>query len=195
MDDARVNDDRLLVRKVLDGEVRAFEIFVEKYKKLVSHIVFRMVRNVEEREDICQEVFMKIYKNLNNFHFSSKLSTWVAAIAYNNCVNYLQKRKEPLFEDIISEQKQLEIQDDNNISPDQRAEATDISSLLQMEIGKLPGSYRAIITLYHLDDMSYNEIVEITGLPIGTVKNYLFRARKMLKDRLMVRYRQEDLCS
>ncbi len=188
------NDDHALVEKILNGDMRAFELFVEKYKKLISHIVFRMVHNVEDREDICQEVFVKIYRNIGSFQFSSKLSTWVATIAYNNSVNYLQKRKEPLFDDFMPEAGQIEIADENIPSAEENTEKNDIARLLQSEIGKLTGIYRVIITLYHLDEMSYNEIVEITGLPEGTVKSYLFRARKMLKDRLMTKYCQEDLC-
>lgn len=189
-----MNNDHALVEKILNGDMRAFELFVERYKKLVSHIVFRMVRNAEDREDICQEVFMKIYRNLHSFQFSSKLSTWVATITYNNCVNYLQKRKEPLFDDFAPETGQIEIANENVPSAEEDTEKNDIARLLYSEIGKLKGIYRVIITLYHLDEMSYNEIVEITGLPEGTVKSYLFRARKMLKDKLMTKYCQEDLC-
>jgi len=194
MESVEANDDRNLVASILNGDLKAFELFMKKYKRLVSHIVFKMVPQVDEREDICQDVFLRIYRNLHNFRYSSKLSTWVASITYNNCVNYLQKKKEPLFDDILPNETNPEIAEISDSLPVDEVEKIDIRERLQTEIEKLPKIYRIILTLYHLDEMSYNEIVEITHLPEGTVKSHLFRARRMLKERLMKKYRQEDLC-
>jgi len=189
-----MQNDKLLIEKILAGDKIAFHAFVEEYQRLVSHIVFRMVSNREDREDTSQEVFMKIYQNLNSFRSESKLSTWIAKIAYNTCLNYLEKRKLPLLDDLSFEEQSLASFSENNPRPDELTDEKEISFLLQAEIDKMPVHFRTILTLYHLDGMSYNQIGKITGLPDGTVKSYLFRARKLLKERLLAKYQPEDLC-
>jgi len=152
-----------------------------------------MVPNITDREDLCQDVFLKVYKNLSKFRFDSKLSTWIARIAYNGCINFLEKKKVPLYDDLDDSEQSVERFTDNEFRPDDITEGRDISSRLRGEIEKLPIKYRTIITLYHLDEMSYNEIADVMDLPEGTVKSYLFRARKLLKQRLEENYRPEDL--
>ncbi len=182
-----------LVDKIISGSSRAFRTFIEEYKNLVAHIVFRMIDNIEDREDMCQNVFIKIYRNLHTFKFESKISTWVAKIAYNSCINYLEKKKVPLFEDIAAGDTTIDSLSGTIVMPDSLTETEDTFQLLQIEIDKLPVKYRTILTLYHLDEMSYFEIGEIMGWPEGTVKNYLFRARKYLKEKLVAKYKVEDL--
>ena len=182
-----------LVKQILSGDAKAFETLIEEHKQLVSHVVFRMISNPQDREDISQEVFIKVYQNLADFRFEAKLSTWIAQIAYNLSINYLRQKKMLSLED-------FELTDDSqghlvaeNIQPDQSVERKDISERLKNEIDDLPVQFRVIVTLFHLDQMSYNEIGRILNLPEGTVKSYLFRARKVLKDRLLSKYQLEDL--
>ena len=188
-----MDDERDLVTGVLDGSVGAFEHLIDKYKALVVHIVYRMTANREDREDICQEVFMKIYSNLAGFRFESKLSTWIARVAYNTCMNHLDKKRELLVDEVRPDLETLDGLSGDADRPDEVAEEMDTSSRLRSEIDGLPLAYRTILTLYHLEEMSYNEIGEIMDLPEGTVKSHLFRARKHLRARLLSRYRREDL--
>ena len=188
-------DAELLVKKTLAGNKKAFESIIEAHQRLVSHIVFRMVQNAADQEDICQDVFLKVYQNLKGFQFESKLSTWIAKIAYNACLSFLEKKRVPLFNDLMPEEKSIETVSDCSYSPDQAVEGKEASALLRTEIGKMPVHYRTILTLYHLDQMSYKEIGETMELPEGTVKSHLFRARKLLKERLLAKYRREDLCN
>jgi RNA polymerase sigma factor (sigma-70 family) len=188
-------DVELLVKKTLAGNKKAFESIVEGHQRLVSHVVFRMIQNTADQEDICQDVFLKVYENLRGFQFESKLSTWIAKIAYNTCLNYLEKKRVPLFDDLTPEEQTIETVSDCNYGPDQVVEGRETSSLLRNEIEKMPVHYRTILTLYHLDQMSYSEIGETMELPEGTVKSYLFRARRLLKERLLAKYRREDLCN
>ena len=188
-------DSRSLVKKTLAGNKKAFESIIERHQRLVSHIVFRMVQNPADQEDICQDVFLKVYQNLRGFQFESKLSTWIAKIAYNACLSFLEKKRVPLFDDLMPEEKSIETAADCNYLPDQVAEGIETSTLLRTEIEKMPVHYRTILTLYHLDQMSYNEIGEAMELPEGTVKSHLFRARRLLKERLLAKYRREDLCN
>ncbi len=188
-----MTDEKKLIEQIITGNTPAFQTLIEEYQRLVSHIVFRMVTNDSDREDVCQDVFIKVYQNLANFHFESKLSTWIARIAYNTSINYLKKKKLPLYDDFSPENQSIEDYKGDNNSPDAFTEEKDLSSRLHNEISKLPAQYRTILTLYHLDEMSYAEIAEITQYPDGTVKSYLFRARTILKERLTSKYQLEEL--
>jgi RNA polymerase sigma-70 factor (ECF subfamily) len=187
-------DENLLIKRILEGHVNEYQIVIDNYKKLVGHIVFKMIKNEADREDICQDVFVKAYKNLGSFKFESKLSTWIGRIAYNTSINYLEKKKMPLLDDIITDDSGYENIKTDSISPEDLAENRNVSDILKREVDKLPPHYRTIITLYHLDEMTYKEISDITKLPEGTVKSNLFRARKLLKTQLEIQYNKEDLC-
>ncbi len=190
---AEAPEIKYLIDDILAGNTNGYQTFIEHYQRLVCHIVFRMVANKSDREDLCQEVFIKAYQNLASFQFKSKVSTWLATIAYNSCINHLSKRKVLLFDDLVTDEKSLDGFTADHISPYDYTADGDIFSRLQKEIEKLPIQYRTILTLYHLDEMSYAEIGEIMRLPEGTVKSYLFRARKCLKELLLQEYHQEVL--
>jgi len=186
-----VDGNLRLVERILVGETEAFKELVEEHQRLVGHIVFRMISDPGDREDICQEIFMKVYKSLARFRGDSKLSTWIATIAYNRCYDYLNARKISLMDD-ISEDMLVNIPSSDK-SPDQKTENGDISELLKGEIELLPPQARTIITLFHLDECSYEEIGKIMNLPEGTVKSNLFRSRRLLKQRLLSKYDKEEL--
>ena len=190
-----MDDERSLVEQVLAGDEDAFAQVIDKYKALVVHIVYRMIATREDREDLLQEVFMKTYRSLAGFRFESKLSTWIAKVAYNTCMNHLDKKREILLEEFRPDLETLDELAGDAERPDRSAEETDVSLRLRAEIERLPVAYRTILTLYHLEEMSYKEIGGIMGLPEGTVKSYLFRARKHLKTRLLSTYSREDLWS
>lgn len=175
-------EEKQLVQRILDGEAKAFKEFIEQYKRLVAHIVFRMVTNLTDREDVCQDVFVKAYENMRGFQFQSKLSTWLARIAYNTCVNYMEKKRVPLYDDKIAGDGMF---DNPASNPYDEAEVSDMSRLLYEQVYALPILYRTIVTLFHLEGMKYAEIGQILQLPDGTVKSYLFRARKMLREKLV----------
>jgi len=186
-------EPRQLIARIRAGDTHAFQAFIDQYKRLVTHIVFRMISNTADREDLCQDVFLKVYQNLDGFRFESKVSTWIARIAHNLCINYLQKKKVLLYDDRTPESESLEDFSGGHNLPDSFAEERDIASRLQDEIDKLEIRFRTILTLYHLDEMSYAEIAQIMNLPEGTVKSYLYRARKRLKERLMEKYQKEEI--
>ncbi len=189
----QVDEARDLVNRILAGDAKAFKSLVEQNQRLVSHIVFKMIPNETDREDLSQDVFMRVYRNLGRFEFRSKLSTWIARITYNTCGNYLEKKKIPLYEDLAREQETIDSCASRSPLPDEYVEKQEISERLREEIDMLPIQYKTIITLYHLDEMSYTEIGGIMKLPEGTVKSYLFRARKLLKERLTARFQPEEL--
>ena len=181
-----------LIKRLLAGDKELFRIIVEEHQRLVSHIVFRMVYNQADRADLCQDIFLKVYKNLSQFQFGSKLSSWIAKIAYNACLDFLKKYKSQL-QKVVSLETVAEVNlTGEGTSPDEFTHRGEISHYLQKEIQKMSPNYRTVLTLYHLEDMSYAEISKIMQIPEGTVKSHLFRARKLLKERLMSKYQKES---
>ncbi len=192
--------DHAVVKKIIDGQPEDFRIIIERYRKLVSHITYRLVNNETDREELGQEIFIKIYQNLSSFRFESNLATWITKIAYHACLNYLRKKKIPLYEDQITNHSDEEeesgiekVSSQNGLQDEIMAEA-EMKNFLHEGIHSLPVQYKKIITFYHLDHMSYQEIAETMDLPEGTVKSYMFRARKILKERLLTKYQLEEIC-
>lgn len=195
-------EDKLLVDKVLRGDTQAFASIVKTTERLVAQIVFKMISNTEDRKDIAQDVYLKAFKNLPSFKFEAKLSTWIGQITYNTCLNYLDKKKITLLLDITNnqdtEEESGEIVKKKTYSIlDNETETVffkkQLSEILQAETEQLPPIYKTLITLFHQSELSYEEIAQITQLPEGTIKNYLFRARKALKNRLLLYYKGEEL--
>jgi RNA polymerase sigma-70 factor (ECF subfamily) len=175
-------DDRELVSRVLSGDRQAFRTLIKQHERLVSHMIARLVDSQEDREELCQDVFLKVYEKLNEFTFQSKLSTWVATIAYRHGINHLRKKKIEIKELPDTENESDQFISTINVEENYADEEMD--KLVMKLIEGLPPQYKAILTLYHVQEMSYPEIVEVTGLPEGTVKNYLFRARQILKEKV-----------
>ncbi len=180
-------DDRQLVERILKDDREAFIELVELYKRVVAHVVGRMITSGTDREDICQDIFVKVYRTLRSFRFECKLSSWIGRIAYTTCINYLQKTKTALLDDLDSFAS-------SGPTPDREMSESDISKRIWAEIDALDVRYRTILTLYHLEEMNYEEIGQIMNLPGGTVKSYLHRARKLLKERVLTKYQKEELC-
>lgn len=177
-----MTDDRALVAGVLRGEETAQKVLIRQHSRLVAHMVGRVVKQDEDREEICQDVFLRVFEKLPEFTFQSKLSTWVATIAYRYAINHLRKQR-MTFEEFPEDERWSErfIEKDD---PGQRLDAKDEEEHVLRFVGELPVQYRSVLTLYHLDGMSYAEIGAVMEMPEGTVKNYLFRARNLLKERL-----------
>jgi RNA polymerase sigma factor (sigma-70 family) len=193
--------DQTLVEKVISGDTKTFKTIIKNTEGLVAQIVFKMIPNNEDRKDIAQDVYLKVFQNLRSFRFQSKLSTWVAQISYNICLNYLEKKK-LVFPGNISngnlpDDDALEILSNRNQLLKNDSEdllfQKDLSEILKSEIENLSPVYKTLITLYHNEELSYAEIAQITELPEGTVKNYLFRARKELRDNILLNYNKGAL--
>jgi len=173
-------NDAELVAQILNGNMKSFTFLVSRYQKLVVHITGRLIQRREELEDVSQEVFLKVYQNLGKYRNECKLSTWIATIAYNTSINYLRKFKkndETGLDDKAILDKLTDFKQDDY-------ETIDLHRYIREQIELLPVHYRTVLTLYHLEEFSYQEIEQITGMPEGTVKNYLFRAKALLKEKL-----------
>lgn len=191
--------DKYLVEKVLGGDTGAFSAIVKSTEGLVAQIVFRMVNHAEDRKDIAQDIYLKAFHKLPGFRFGSKLSTWIGQIAYHTCFDYLRKKKLVLQEPVYGEDEDAFENFDTAVMNQPRNETEnliyrkELADVLNAAIENLQPVYKTLIILYHNEDMSYAEIAEITGLPEGTLKSYLFRARRALKENLLLKYKKEEL--
>jgi len=191
------NKEQKLVQDILKGNIKLFEELIHQYQKLVISIAMRFTNNQYDREEVSQEIFIKIYQNLSGFQFQSKLSTWIGKIAYNHCVNYIKKNTKNINKELDDEIDNLTTMKNSNeylnTTIETNFEEKEIHSLINININRLPKLYQTILNLFHMQEMSYNEISEILELPEGTVKSYLFRARKLLKEKLLSSYEVEEL--
>lgn len=167
-------DDGALVAAALGGNPEAFGTLVERYDRAVFHLAYRTLRDTEEARDATQEAFFKAYRSLRTFRPGAKFSTWIFAITYHGCCDRLARRKR-YSNDELPERA------DSGPGPEQTAIALDEAARLRTAVEALPEKYRTVITLYHLQGKQYEEIAEVLGLPMGTVKTHLFRAKEQLR--------------
>ena len=177
-------EDKALIKKILNGDRSAIRFLLEKHQNLVWHIIISMTGHKSDAEDLFQEVFLRVFRGLKNFRAESSLSTWVGSITHHVCVDYLRNRKKEAGFLSLDEDLKLAAKLPSDTSWKQ-AENRDLNTLILTTIAKLPADYRTAITLYHLDEKSYEEIAEITGMPMGTVKSHISRGRDLLRKLLI----------
>ena len=194
--------DQQLVTRVLQGHPADFSYLIQRTEGLVAQLVVKMIRHPADRPDVVQEVYLKVFKNLAGFKFQAKFSTWVGQITYNTCLHYLEK-KQLVLVDPLGQESTTPSEDefltasapvaDTSADPEAILFGQDLTTILRTAIEQLPPLYSTLIVLYHQQELSYEEIIQITSLPEGTVKTYLFRARKLLKNYLLSHYQRDDL--
>lgn len=186
-----MNDERALVARVLQQDMQAFRQLIKQNQRPVLHMIGRVVKNEAEREELCQDVFLKVHEKLGEFTFKSKLSTWIATIAYRQALNHLKKNR-MIFSEIPDEEMLTKrfVETEN---PETIFEGENLDQYILKLVDELPVQYKTILTLYHVESMTYPEICEVMQMPEGTVKNYLFRARNLLKEKVLKLQRKEEL--
>ena len=174
----------MIVRKVLQGDVNAFEKLVTEYEKGVYAIAQRMTGNPEDAADMTQETFIKAYNSLQSFRGDSKFSVWLYRIASNVCLDFLRSRnRKPTVslsvEDDEGEETQLDVADESH-SPELLLERSLTRDAVRRGLQALPPDYRQILLLREIQGLSYEEIADVLRIEVGTVKSRIFRARKRL---------------
>jgi len=179
-------EDYEIVQQILGGNKDLFEIIEQKYKKPLAHLISRMIRNTQDVEDIVQETFIRAYSNLQYFKKEFAFHSWLFKIASNLCIDFLRKKR---IQTVSIEQPNPQSENEHQLDfPDVESEADrpvlddEQRQSLFKAISLLPEKYRTVIELRHFEELEYNEIAERLGIPIGTVKAHLFRARKALLD-------------
>jgi len=185
--------ERVLIRRLQQRDEKAFEEIVRMYQHKVFNLVYRMIGNQEEAEDIAQEVFVTVFKAIDSFRGEAKFSTWLYRIAANHCKNrmkYLGRRSYKATGELneVTEKEAQEAQPSSMRphvdGPDAVLEGLELERTVQQGIKALDEEHRVLIILRDVEDLSYEEISSITGLELGTVKSRLHRARLQLKEHM-----------
>jgi RNA polymerase sigma-70 factor (ECF subfamily) len=182
--------DARLVERLVARDERAFNALVRAYERRVFSVALRMLGNRAEAEDLAQEVFVQVFKAIGTFRGESKLSTWIYRIAINLAKNrgkYLRVRHEGAHDEIEALDQGAGAQDKReNVArverPDEMMAGMEVEQVVRRAIQQLEPSFRECLVLRDVEDLSYDEIGEITGLPEGTVKSRIHRARGQLKE-------------
>jgi RNA polymerase sigma-70 factor (ECF subfamily) len=178
------DEDRILIERCLKGDEKAFEELLCKYRSSVFSICLRMVRNRSVAEDIAQEVFIKVFTALSRYDPAYSFSSWLNRITSNLCIDHLRREKGRT----ISLDQPVGGDDDDLLiqlpaltpAPDREMESTEMMAMLEEAMGALPEHYRIIVILRHQEQLSYEEISDTLGIPLGTVKARIHRARNMI---------------
>lgn len=179
-------DDVALVRASLDGRREAFEQLVRRHQRGVVNHLYRLVGRREAAMDLAQEVFLKVYQALGTFDPRYRFTTWLYRIASNSAIDHLRRKRiatcplEPAGHDDEPGDPGDRLPG-NDPSPDDVLRYRELEARVEDALTRLPTAYRELVLLRHRQHCRYDEIARITGLPIGTVKNRIFRAREMLR--------------
>ena len=176
-----------LVASAVSGLEGSFEELVRRYQRPISAYVYRMVGNYESALDLTQEIFIKVYNSLRRYRSEFKFSTWIYKIAHNSAVDHLRRintREQSLISGPEGDHFELPIES-TRPTPEQESERKERRIEIEAVVRTLPATYRELVILRHSQDLTYEEIVEVTGLPLGTVKNRLFRAREMMRQQFV----------
>jgi RNA polymerase sigma-70 factor (ECF subfamily) len=179
-----LDDDQVLIKKILGGNRSSFEELMKKYNKKIYNFVIRMVRNDEVAIELSQDFFIKIFSVLHKYNFQYKFSTWAYRICYNLVIDHIRKNQayvDSLNGDNISQKRLVESK--NFISEDgfDNLEKDEVKTYLWKTVDQIPMKYRELILMRYLQELKYDEIAEIAGLPVGTVKNRIFKAKELLR--------------
>ena len=166
-----VDQDTLIIERFRKGEVRAYAELVDRHKDRAMTVALRMLKNREDAEEAVQDAFVRAYRGLERFEGRSSFRTWLYRIVYNVCVSALEKRSgaEPTSAGSPETLGEPEIPAPEE-GPEALVEEKEFEEIVRQELERLPALYAGILTLFLLEDMSYEEITEATGLPLGTVK-------------------------
>jgi RNA polymerase sigma-70 factor (ECF subfamily) len=189
IDKLQIASDVDLVAAAIDGREDSFEELVRRYQRPIISYVFRIVGEYDASLDVTQEVFIKVYNSLNRYSRDYKFSTWLYRIAHNAAIDHLRRNpanRQSIETENADGTSQIQIES-SRPTPEQDQERSECRSEIEAVVRCLSPAYRDLIVLRHSKDLSYEEIAAVTGLPLGTVKNRLFRAREMMRGLLVER--------
>ncbi len=176
-------DDNELAKRVCMGETQLFRLLIERHQQHIFNLCYRMLRQFEEADDATQDTFLKAYRSLKQFRGDARLKTWLCRIARNECLNRLRHENMASLDQQLTTDYSFQIAD-STPSPLELIEQQETQSIVHAAINELPHPYRLVITLFHLNGLSYEEISQVMEIPMGTVKTHIFRARELLKSKL-----------
>lgn len=187
--------DTDLIERCRANDRTAFDEVVCRYKNKVYNYLFRMIGNASDAEDVTQEVFVRLYTSLDSFRSQASLNTWLFRIAGNLCIDHFRRSKKHRavaysLDEPVGESGSVETASaghevaDTTYEPSRLMEQHEMSQQIQLALNGLPEKLRAVLLLYDIEGMPYEEIAQVVGCPLGTVKSRLFNARLQLRQRL-----------
>jgi len=182
-----LHDFRLIDKAVQEHDEQAYAELMERYKKPVYHMILKMVRNVDDAEDLTIEAFAKAFKSLHKFKKDYTFSTWLFRIATNNAIDFIRKKKletmslNTSYQDESGADVTMDLKD-KNLDPQEEAIKAQKIELMRLFVNKLPPKYQRLVRLRYFQELSYEEIAKELDAPLGTVKAQLHRARELLQD-------------
>lgn len=182
-------NEEQLVKELQKDNPDVFPVLVELYKNRVFSMAFKFTNDYNESEDLAQDIFLKIYKEIKNFRFECKLSTWIYKISINTCIDWKKKNRKIKIINFTSMEKRDNHNPLNNVSdegllPEDALVGTEQKSEIHQVIYNLPDIYKSVIILYHFNNLTYREISMVLKIPEKTVETRLYRARRKLKEEL-----------
>lgn len=187
-----MNDDSLLVEAIKAGKMQQFEVLVNKYKDKVYSMARNITGNQQEAQDLAQEIFLLIYKNLSSFQGKSSLSTWIYRISINRCLDWQRKqqRKNAFLYTFFRKKSEDEQVDpieqlpNRQPTPEEQYVINEQVRELHNVIQSLPEKYQKVIILYHFQQMTYQEIADVLELPVRTIETQLYRGKQKIREQL-----------
>jgi RNA polymerase sigma-70 factor (ECF subfamily) len=170
-----------LMRRVQEGEMVSYNTLVNRYKDRLFNVLYRMLSSEDEANDLLQETFLRVWQHKMSYDFRYAFSTWIYTIALNLARNELRRRKKIKFLDIFDFADKLAAKEEKKDT------SANLKTLLEAEMKRLPEKYKTAFLLRDVDNLSYEEIAQVLGVPLGTVKSRVNRARAILRTRLKPR--------
>ena len=190
-------EDFRLIDMAVGGDDKAYAKLLQRYRRPVYHVILKMVRNVDDAEDLMMESFSKAFRSLHRFKKDFTFSTWLFRIATNNTIDFIRKKKlhtlsiENTFTDDDGASVSIDIEDKGNLDPQEEAIRNQKEEIIQVFVNMLPPKYQKLVRLRYFHELSYEEIATELQAPLGTVKAQLHRARELLYD--LVKNKKEHI--
>lgn len=190
-------EDFTLIDMAVGGDDKAYAKLLLRYRKPVYHMVLKMVRNIDDAEDLTMESFSKAFRSLSRFKKDYTFSTWLFRIATNNAIDFIRKRKlntlsiQNTFTDDDGQSVGMDVEDDGILNPQDETIKAQKEEIIQAFVSMLPSKYQKLVRLRYFHELSYEEIAEELEAPLGTVKAQLHRARELMYD--MVKNKKEHI--
>jgi RNA polymerase sigma-70 factor, ECF subfamily len=187
---AELDPDAALMLRVKQGDTSAFTGLVDKYKQPVMNLVFRMLRDASEAEDLAQNVFVQVHRSASRYEVSSKFSTWLFTIARNLCLNEIRRRSRHPTESLHAfpseheDQAERQFEDKKTFSPPESLLQVELADKIEEALATLPENQRIALLLCRQDELSYDDIAEVLGCSLSATKSLIHRGRETLKARL-----------
>ncbi len=186
---AAPTSDAALIELAAAGHSESFEVLVSRYQRPITGYIYRMLGDQDASLDVAQEVFIKVYNSLDKYCADYKFSTWLYRIAHNAAIDHMRRNSVAIFSlETENSDGTYQVQFESGLnSPERERELSEWRTEIETVVNCLPAAYRELILLRHSRELSYDEIATVTGLPLGTVKNRLFRAREMMREIMVKR--------